>query len=86
MSRLTIEIDPEQHRQIKTLATYEGMTIKQFILKRTLSNQETREIDTTEKLLSHPVNRKRLLDAINTPDSENIGFESMEELRDALGI
>jgi len=27
MSRLSIEIDKEQHRQIKTLATFAGMSI-----------------------------------------------------------
>jgi uncharacterized protein (DUF1778 family) len=86
MSRLSIEIEPEQHRQIKTLATYEGMTIKEFILKQTLRSRPWEEMDTTEKLLSHPKNRKRLLEAINAPDDENIVFETMDELRDALGI
>jgi hypothetical protein len=37
MSRLTIEIEPEQHRQIKTLATFAGLTIKVFILSKTLA-------------------------------------------------
>jgi len=36
MNRLTIEIEPEQNRQIKTLATFAGMTIKEFILSKTL--------------------------------------------------
>jgi len=36
MSRLSIEIEPEQHRQIKTLATFEGLSIKEFILRKTL--------------------------------------------------
>jgi hypothetical protein len=39
MTRLTIEIEPEQHRQIKTLATFSGMTIKEFILSKTLGPQ-----------------------------------------------
>ena len=87
MSRLSIEIDPEQHRQIKTLATFEGMTIKEFILSRTLpGKQSTQESDTTEKLLSSPKNRARLLEAISAPRSENRVFESMEDLKDALGI
>jgi len=85
MSRLSIEIEPEQHRQIKTLATFSGMTIKEFILSKTLT-QKAEAMDTTEKLLSSPENAKRLREAINTPDSENIVFESIEELEDALGI
>ena len=84
---MSIEIDPEQHRQIKTLATFEGMTIKEFILSRTLpAKQSTQESDTTEKLLSSPKNRARLLEAISAPQSESRVFESMEELKDALGI
>ena len=82
---MSIEIEPEQHRQIKTLATFEGMTIKEFILSKTLS-KKAEATDTTEKLLSSPENAKRLREAINTPDSENIVFESIEELEDALGI
>lgn len=87
MSRLSIEIDPEQHRQIKTLATFEGMTIKEFILNRALpSKKDVKEVDATEKLLSHPENRKRLLESIKAPREGNLVFETIEELEDALGI
>lgn len=85
MSRLSIEIDPEQHRQIKTLATFSGMTIKEFILSKTLESSKP-EMDTTEKLLSSPKNRKRLMDALNEPKSKRIVFESVEDLERALGI
>ncbi|MEC5125136.1 hypothetical protein VSU19_00115 [Verrucomicrobiales bacterium BCK34] len=87
MSRLSIEIEPEQHRQIKTLATFEGKTIKEFILSRTLSMKVgSEESDTTDKLLSHPENKARLMEAINEPSGESHVFETMDELRDALGI
>jgi len=87
MSRLSIEIDSEQHRQIKTLATFEGMTIKEFILSKTLPQKRgDGEADTTEKLLSHPKNRERLLESVETPREENLVFETMEDLKDALGI
>jgi len=85
MSRLTIEIEPEQHRQIKTMATFAGMTIKDFILAKTLGD-EAKEPDATDHLLSSPVNAKRLLEAIATPRANYRSFESMEELRNALGI
>ena len=85
MSRLSIEIEPEQHRQIKTLATFEGMSMKDFILSKVLSKGE-RTMDTTEKLLSSPENAKRLREALATPKDQYIHFESMEDLKDALGI
>ena len=87
MSRLSIEIDPEQHRQIKTWATFEGMSIKEFILSRTLSAPKHGEgMDTTEMLLSHPKNRDRLLSAIKTPRKGHVVFETIDDLKDALGI
>jgi len=87
MSRLSIEIDPDQHRQIKAMATFEGVTIKEFILSRTLPQKEKcQEADATEKLLSHPKNKERLLEAIQSPTSKSRVFESMEDLRNALGI
>ncbi len=84
MSRLSIEIDAEQHRQIKTLATFSGMSIKDFILSKVLPPKE--EADTTEQLLSHPENKKRLLEAVNQPAKDHLVFESIEDLKDALGV
>ncbi len=85
MSRLTIEIDPEQHRKIKTLATFAGMTLKEFILDKTLASKTSIE-DTTEKLLASPSNAARLRQALASPDSANRVFESIEDLQDALGV
>lgn len=87
MSRLSIEIDPEQHRKIKALATFEGITIKEFILNRTLSEgKSSDELDATETLLSHPENRDRLLSAIKTLRKDHLVFETIGDLKDALGI
>lgn len=85
MNRLTIEIDPEQHRQIKTLASFSGMTLKDFILSRTLASLEE-PVDATQQLLGAPENAKRLRKAIAAPASKHRVFDSMEDLKDALGI
>lgn len=85
MSRLSIEIEQEQHRQIKTLATFAGMSIKDYILLKTLP-QKTKEADTTDQLLASPLNAQRLRDAINTPQSGHLTFESLKDLENALGI
>jgi len=87
MSRLSIEIDPDQHRQIKTLATFAGLSIKDFILQKTLSTQaKETETDTTEYLLSSPANAESLRNALKTPRSEYRVFENLKDLEDALGI
>jgi hypothetical protein len=89
MNRLTIEIEPEQHRQIKTLATFAGMTIKDFILSKTLtpSNAKPQQSeDTTARLLGSPKNAKRLREAIASKTPEHMVFETTEDLKRALGI
>ena len=89
MNRLTIEIEPEQHRQIKTLATFAGMTIKEFILSKTLtpsSVQSSPSEDTTTQLLGSPKNAKRLRKAITAKTPRHLIFETTEDLKRALGI
>jgi len=85
MSRLTIEIEPEQHRQIKTLATFAGMTIKDYILSKTIPGREDVG-DPTDQLLSSPANARRLRDALATPSQKHVRFETLEDLKRALGI
>ena len=86
VNRLTIEIEPEQHRQIKTLATFAGMTIKEFVLMKTLGPQKDTSGDASEQLLGSERNATRLREAIATPESEHRVFQSVDELKDALGI
>ena len=89
MNRLTIEIEPEQHRQIKTLATFAGMTIKEFILSRTLtpsSLQPQQPADTTARLLGSPKNAKRLREAIGAKTPKHLIVETTEDVKRALGI
>ncbi len=89
MNRLTIEIEPDQHRQIKTLATFAGMTIKDFILSKTLVPSEERDpapADTTAQLLGSPKNAKRLREAIASKTPKHLIFETTDDLKRALGI
>jgi hypothetical protein len=75
MSRLSFEISPDQLLQIKALAAEAGLSIKDFILSKALP-APTGETKTTSRL------RK----AIHAPDSENIVFDSIEDLKHALGF
>jgi uncharacterized protein (DUF1778 family) len=36
MSRLSIEVSPEQHQRLKAIAALSGMTIKDYVLARVL--------------------------------------------------
>lgn len=43
MSRLTIDLDTQQHQMIKAMALLEGKTIKQFVLDKLFSEGDTEE-------------------------------------------
>jgi len=85
MSRLSIEIEPEQHKQIKMMATYSGLSIKDYILLKTLPRKTEAE-DATEALMKHSKNADRLRAALAVDASEHVVFDSMEDLNDALGV
>jgi hypothetical protein len=85
-NRLTIEIEPEQHRQIKTLATFSGMTIKEYILTKILGPQQKTGSDANAELTKSAANSRRLRKAVAAPKSKHVTFTSMKELKDALGI
>lgn len=38
MSRLSIEISDQQHKKIKALASWHGMSLKNYILEKTISS------------------------------------------------
>lgn len=78
--KVTLDMSAEEHRQLKTLAAFSGMTMKDFILSRAL------ELDETEYLLKSPANAARLAEAVKSPSAARVGFNSIEELRRALGI
>ena len=45
MSRLSIEISPEEHQQIKALAALQGKSIKSFILGKLFKEESSKESD-----------------------------------------
>lgn len=40
MPRLNFDITPEQHRQLKTLAAYSGLSMKDFVLGQVFADNE----------------------------------------------
>ncbi|MEP2775043.1 MAG: hypothetical protein ABJQ29_13375 [Luteolibacter sp.] len=95
VSRLSIEIDNQQHREIKMLAASEGLSIKDLILLRTIGSAAPAQNalspvhapeDETEFLFSSTVNFKRLRGAVTSPDWQNVRFKTLEGLAHELGI
>ncbi len=48
MSRLTIDISPEQHKSLKAMAALEGKTIRQYTLERLFPRGNTAERSTAQ--------------------------------------
>lgn len=77
------------------LAASEGLSIKDLILSRTIGSakpSKTADLpistheDETEFLFRSTVNYKRLRGAVNSPDWQNVRFETLEGLANELGI
>ncbi|MGP0592704.1 antitoxin [Nitrospira sp. T9] len=51
MSRLSIELTPEQHQRLKAMAALQGKTIKEYILERSLPDLPNRGSMTEEEAL-----------------------------------
>lgn len=45
MSRLSIELTPEQHQRVKAVAALQGKSIKDYVLERVLAPLDNSELD-----------------------------------------
>ena len=50
MSRLSIDVSPEQHYKIKALAALQGQSIKEFVLERVIPEEEGEELTVAVEL------------------------------------
>ena len=75
MSRLTIDISPEQHQSLKAMAALEGKTIRQYALERLFPRKNPRAA-----ALPAPERVITLADIIDKPEAE-----MDEQEREALG-
>lgn len=78
MSRISIDVTPEEHQRLKALAALQGKTIKEFVLASTLGraapgSEEDRSLAELKALLE-----ARILQA----DREGYSLSSAEELFD----
>jgi len=56
MSRISIDVTPEQHQKLKALAALRGKSIKQFVLERTLGALgHDADLAELEALLDHRI-------------------------------
>ncbi len=51
MSRLSIELTPEQHQRLKAMAALQGQSMKEYVLERSLPDLPNRNSMTEEQAL-----------------------------------
>ena len=87
--RLTIDLSNEEHFKLKVLASYEGLSMKDYLLSHTLrgnkENEKKGKNDETHYLLKSENNRQRIINALASKKPART-FHSLKELKHALGI
>jgi len=77
--RISIEVTPEQHQQLKAAAALQGKSIKNYVLERTLPNaSEQKSLDELENFLKPrldnvtgaPLSRKSVEDIFDEVQQE----------------
>ena len=60
MSRISIDVTPEEHRQLKALAALQGKSIKEFVLARTIgAASDALALEELERLLDARIRETR---------------------------
>jgi uncharacterized protein (DUF1778 family) len=55
MSRISIEVSPEEHQKLKALAALQGKSMKAFVMERLLPEMEEAALDELENLLDERI-------------------------------
>ena len=79
MAKLTIELDPETHQQLKRLAAKDERSLTQYIgrvLRKHAGTLTTNTIETTTETSSKP---RRLSSVSSAETEEGINNENMED-------
>ncbi|MES2706313.1 MAG: hypothetical protein V4726_06860 [Verrucomicrobiota bacterium] len=88
--RLTLDLDTEIHRKIKTLAAFHGQTVKAFILSRIGLEEsdppQSSPEDETAYLFSTRANAEHLEKGLQGKPENRLKFDSIEDVKRALGI
>ncbi|MBN9543059.1 MAG: hypothetical protein J0G32_04605 [Alphaproteobacteria bacterium] len=64
MSRIVLEVTPEQHKQIKVMASLEGKSIKELILESVFNEKKTFKSSTLKAI--DDVNQNKNLNTYNS--------------------
>lgn len=84
--RLSLDLSKEQHRHLKAISALHGKTMRGFILGKVFSENNTAKMDETEHIVANPKLLAELEKALANNSENRIKFESLLDLKNALGI
>ena len=79
MAKLTIELDPETHQQLKRLAAKDERSLTQYIGRVLRKHAGTLTTNTTETITKTPSKPRRLNSIISAETEEGINSNDVEE-------
>jgi len=89
IKRLTIDLSKDEHFKLKVLASYEGLSMKDYLLSHALrdgkSDAKISKNDETEYLLKTKKNKDRIIKALSSKKTGRT-FSSIKDLKHALGV
>ena len=68
MSRISIDVTPEQHKRLKAMAALAGKSIKEFVLERTVLNTNPSSLSSAEDPLKE-------LEKLRSPEPKSASSE-----------
>ena len=89
MAQLTLELSPEEQRELESRAALQGMSLRDFILSKALDepgSEPAAEEDATARILANPVMSRRLAEAMDRKPEDRRTFDSTGDVKRALGI
>ena len=86
MAQLTFDISPDEQRELESLAAHQGLSLRDFILAKTLGAQDGDAEDETARILANPTMTCRLEEAMAREAADRVAFDSTGDAKRALGI
>ena len=89
MAQLTLELSPEQQRELENRAAFQGMNLRDFILSKALAETGSAPVleeDATARILANPVMSRRLTEAMDRKPEDRRTFDSTGDVKRALGL
>ena len=75
MSRISIDVTPEEHKKLKAIAALKGKSIKEYVIERTLGGRENQSEDAALRELESILDER-----IREAERGSVSHRTVEEI------